>query len=405
MIAQHTRVRLLPGRERSVLNRHPWVFSGALEQADAVGGGPAIVDVWSHDGGWLARGLLNPQADLVIRLLTWSQEQAVDGALIAGRVETAVRRREAGIAAENAMGPTDAFRLVYSEADGLSGLIVDRYADALSVRVFAGALVPFLPEILDALRRVTGLATIRVEPDAESVEREDIDPAAFEGLSSGPGDPVRIREHGLAFDVALTGGQKTGFFLDQRTNRARTAAHAAGRRVLSCHCYTGGFEMHAARAGAREVLGLDCSAPAVERAAAHAALNGFDALVRHEKADVPTALRRFRDERREFDLIVLDPPRFVFSRAQMEKGMRAYKDINLLAMKLLAPGGILATFSCSGLVSAVDFHQMLRWAAVDAGRDVRIVEQLGQPFDHPILATFPESGYLKGLLCRVDGAA
>lgn len=402
MIAQHTRIRLLPGRERSVLNRHPWVFSGALEQADAVGDGPAIAEVWSHDGVWLARGLLNPAADLVVRLYSWDEARAIDGALIAERIAAAVRRRESGIAAENVHGPTNAFRLVYSEADGLSGLIVDRYADALSVRIFAGALVPFLPEILEALRAATGITAMHVEPDGESVEREAIDPAAFAGLSTGSDAPVRIHEHGLAFDVALAGGQKTGFFLDQRTNRARTAAHSAGRRVLSCHAYTGAFEMHAARAGATEVLGLDCSAPAVAQAAAHATLNGFSDRVRHEKADVPVALRRFRDEGRSFDLIVLDPPRYVFSRAQMEKGMRAYKDINLLAMKLLAPGGILATFSCSGLVSAADFQQMLRWAAVDAKRDVRIVEQLGQPFDHPILATFPESGYLKGLLCRVE---
>ena len=197
-------------------------------------------------------------------------------------------------------------------------------------------------------------------------------------------------------------GQKTGFYLDQRENRLRTAAFAAGRRVLSAYCYTGAFDIYAAKGGAAEVLGLDTSNSALDQARLHYGINELTTPATYEKADVPVALRRFRDEGRTFDMIILDPPCFVFSNAQKEKGMRAYKDINLLAMKLLAPGGILASFSCSGLVSPEDFKTVIRWASVDAGRAVKVLETLGQPFDHPILATFPEGEYLKGMICRVE---
>jgi 23S rRNA (cytosine1962-C5)-methyltransferase len=196
-------------------------------------------------------------------------------------------------------------------------------------------------------------------------------------------------------------GHKTGFYVDQRVNRRRVAAYAAGRRVLSAYCYTGAFELHAARAGAADILGIDCSQPALDQAQRHHTLNGTTAPVRYERADVPQFLRRCRDSRQTFDMIVLDPPKFVVSRAQKDKGLRAYKDINLMAMKLLERGGVLATFSCSGLVEAADFRQAIEWAAQDSGRNVCIVETLGQPPDHPVLTAFPESEYLKGLVCWV----
>jgi 23S rRNA (cytosine1962-C5)-methyltransferase len=389
------------GRERTVLHGHPWIFSGAIESA---GGGdvrPGVADVVDADGRWIARGLVNPAADLRVRVYSWNPDPAVDGDLLARRVAAAVAFR-AALPPPAGGGPTDAGRLVYSEADGLSGLVVDRYGDVLSAQVSAAALAPYLPAIRDALTQASGVGRILFHADDDAVRREGIDPAALAAASTFPGGVARIRENGLAFDVDVGAGQKTGFFLDQRENRRRVAAYAAGRRALSVYCYTGAFEANAARAGAASILGIDSSEAALERARAHLALNGLAVPAEYRKADAPAALRRLRDEGRAFDLVILDPPRFVFTKAQKEKGLRAYKDINLLGIKLLAPGGILATFSCSGLVSEADFRLAVAWAASDAGRTVRILEALAQPADHPVLITFSESAYLKGLICRAD---
>jgi 23S rRNA (cytosine1962-C5)-methyltransferase len=392
-------VRLNPGRERSVLNRHPWVFSGAIAEAGDGSGSLAVADVLSSDGEWLASGVFHPAAELAVRIFSWRPDVTAGPALVAERIRDALGRRAAHIAAR---GPadTDAFRLVFSEADGISGLVVDRYADVLSLRVHSAAIATWIDEVLAALRDATGVSAVVVAAEPDAVEREGVDPAALAARSTHAG-PVRFRENGCTFEADVSGGQKTGFFLDQRDNRRRAAAWAAGRRMLSCYCYTGAFEVPASRAGAAEIVGLDSSETALAAARRHHELNGTTAPADYRKADVPKALRRFRDEGRTFDLIVLDPPRFVFSAGQKERGMRAYKDINLLAMKLLTAGGILATYSCSGLVSADDFQTMLRWAAVDSGRDVRVLERAGQPFDHPELVTFPESGYLKGSICEV----
>ncbi len=394
-------VRLKAGREHSALHRHPWIFSGAI--ADVVGPPAeplAVADVVSAEGAWVAGGVYHAGANLAVRLYSWAESEPVGPELLARRIEKACRRRREALRTVP-MPDTDAFRLVHSEADGVSGLIVDQYADALSVRVTALAIGVWIDPVLDALQVATGVAVRSVRADPDAVEREGLDGDAIASRSRGP-TVARFREHGAVFEADLASGQKTGFFLDQRENRRRTAAWACGRRMLSAYCYTGAFEVHAARAGATEIVGLDVSEPALAAARRHHQMNGTSVANDYQKADVPAALRRFRDERRTFDLIVLDPPRFVFTRAGRERGLRAYKDINLLAMKLLAPGGVLATFSCSGLVSWDEFSAMARWAAVDAGRDVRVIERLGQPFDHPTLLTFPESEYLKGLLCQVD---
>lgn len=390
-------IRLKRGRERPFVHGHPWVFSGAVDefQGDPVVGSAA--EVVAHDGAWLARGLLHPNAALRVRLYTRDQAQPLDDAFFAARVDAACALRERLFTEPER---TNAYRLVFSESDGLSGLVVDRYADVLSAEVSSAALVPFLPNILGRLAERAGTQRIRVAASDDAVEREQLDPAALP-VSSAPAQ-VRIVENGFRFDVDLRSGQKTGFFLDQRMNRVRVASYARGRKMLSAYCYTGGFEVCAAAGGAAKIVGVDRSEDALARAKAHHALNRTTAPVEYLKADVPDALRRFRDAGETFDLVVLDPPRFVANRAQMEKGLRAYKDINLLAMKLLAPSGILATFSCSGQVSAEDFKTMVGWASVDAGRTVRILETLGQPPDHPVLAVFPESEYLKGLICCVE---
>ncbi|MDZ4198820.1 MAG: class I SAM-dependent methyltransferase, partial [Kiritimatiellia bacterium] len=241
-----------------------------------------------------------------------------------------------------------------------------------------------------------------VEADADEAEREGLDPSVLQAMSGEGERRVDIRESGLGYEVQPAGAQKTGFYLDQRENRRRVAAWASGRRVLSAYCYTGAFEVAAARGGATEILGLDASEPALVQARRHHELNGTSVPVEYRRGHAPDLLRKLRDEGRSFDLVILDPPRFVSNRAQKPKGLRAYKDINLLGMKLLAPGGILATFSCSGLVGPEDFQDVIRWAAVDAKRETRILDWRGQPADHPILATFPESAYLKGVIARVD---
>ena len=396
-------LRLKPGRDRSLRRRHPWVFSGAVARVE----GPAdasVADIVAADGVWLGRGLRHPTAELAARVLSWDRDAALDDAWIGRLIERALRRREETLAARAPARPTDAWRLVFAEGDGLSGLIVDRYADRLVVKVHARAWLPFLPGAIARLRGLTGARAVHVMAEPDAVRREGLAPEAVAALSDPIAPPIRIREDGLRFEADPLSGQKTGFFLDQRENRARVAAWARGRRVLSVYCYTGAFEVHAARAGAAEILGIDSSAPALERARRHHELNATACPVEYRKADGPEALRRLEAEGRAFDLIVLDPPRFVFGRAQMARGLRAYKDINRLAMKLLTPGGILATFSCSGLVSHEEFAALLGWAALDANREARVLEWLGQPFDHPILSTVPETAYLKGAICRVDPA-
>ncbi len=385
-----------------MLRGHPWVFSGAISAAE---GGPAssgVAEVYAHDGRWLARGLYHPQAALALRLYTWDESQPLDAAFFAGRLDAALALRERLFGAGGVDDRTDSYRLVFSEADGISGLIVDRYADVLAVQVGAKGLLPFFEGMLEHLAARTGIRSVHLAVDEDSVSREHLEPTLLRTSLAPAANRVRIRESGFAFDVDLESGQKTGFFLDQRLNRRRVAAYAKGRRVLSAFCYTGAFEVYAAAAGAAKVIGVDRSESAVERAREHHALNGTSAQVEYLKADVGDALRKFRDMGETFDLVVLDPPRFVANFAQKEKGLRAYKDINLLAMKLLAPGGILATFSCSGLVLMEDFKMVMGWASSDADRAVRIIESLGQPPDHPVLSAFPESEYLKGLICWVE---
>ena len=396
------KVRLKHGREKPIIQGQPWIFSGAVAAWEGTPVVGMVADVFAANGEWLARGLANPTTSLAIRLYTWQREQALDEAFFATTIARAVaRRRSLPGYGEGSNASTNAWRLIFSEADGLSGLIVDRYADVLAMRVGAAVLAPLVPMFAAELRRITGATTVHVAVAEDEAEREKLAPETFSTVSNTLPGLVRIRENSLLFDVDLMGGQKTGFFLDQRENRRRVAAWARGRRMLSAYCYTGAFEIYAAAAGATEILGFDRSSPALEQARAHHRLNNLTVPVAYERADVPTALRQLRDAGKNFDLIVLDPPKFVLNRAQKEKGLRAYKDINLLALKLLASGGVLATFSCSGQITPADFRMLLGWAAADARRGVQIVETMGQPSDHPILAVFPDSEYLKGAICRV----
>jgi 23S rRNA (cytosine1962-C5)-methyltransferase len=390
---------LKPGREKSVRNRHPWLFSGAIQRIDRDAQDGDVVDVHSDIGQWLARGYLNRRSQIQVRLLTWNAGQIIDEDLWRSRLQRAI----AGRAALAADPQTDAYRLVHAESDGLPGLVVDRYGDWLVVQALTlgvERVKPLLARLLIELCQPAGI-----------VERSDVDVREKEGLQSlvgmlhgqAPAGPIEILEHGQRFLVDLLGGQKTGFYLDQRPNRQRTAAYCQDARVLNAFSYSGGFAVDALAAGARHVTNLDSSLEALELGERNLALNGFDPDTQAEgvAGDVFQVLRDWRAAGERFDVVILDPPKFAHSQQQVDRAARAYKDINLLGMHLLRPGGVLATFSCSGLVSADLFQKILFGASVDAGRDVQVIERLSQGPDHPVLLSFPEGEYLKGLVCRV----
>lgn len=390
-------VRLLAGRERPVREGHPWVFSGAVASVAGDPGAGEVVRVEDHAGAFLGRGHYSPASRIRVRVLERDPEVPVDAGWWVGRLAASVERRRPLL--DDAAG---ACRLVYSESDLLPGLVVDRYADRLAVQVHTPGAERLRAATLEGLDRLVRPARI--------VDRSDDAHRALEGLGPVPAAPggsedgsgAVIGEDGLRFRVAALGGQKTGFFIDQRLNRPAVGARAAGRRVLDAFCYTGAFAVHAARAGAASLTLLDSSAEALAAAAANLALNGLGAVpCEARRGNAFEQLRRLRDEGRSFDLVVLDPPKLAPTRAQAPRAARAYKDANLLAMKLLGREGLLATFSCSAGIDAAFFREIVRWAAIDAGREVQVLGTLGQPEDHPVRLSFPESEYLKGLLCRV----
>jgi 23S rRNA (cytosine1962-C5)-methyltransferase len=387
---------LKQGREKPVQAGHPWIFSGAVAAWNGSPGPGSCVEVFAHDRTWVGRGLANPQGSLAIRVYTRDEAQALETSYFAAKLDAAIAWREQVVLP--AEPDTDSFRLCFSESDGLSGLVVDRYADHASLHLNTSLLLPHLPAFRDVLTARGLTTTVQIDSDSFAKEGGAAPPAMSD---TTPSRRITIRESGFSYEVDPAAGQKTGFYLDQRVNRRRVAAYARDRRCLSAYCYTGGFETNLARAGAASITGLDRSEPAIAQARINQSLNPGGTPVDYLVADVPEQLRSYRDHRTTFDLIVLDPPKFVHNQGQIEKGLRAYKDINRLAMKLLTPGGILATFSCSGWVKTGEFLKAIGWAAEDAGRDIQILEHLTQPPDHPVLLSFPESDYLCGLILRV----
>jgi 23S rRNA (cytosine1962-C5)-methyltransferase len=381
---------LRPGREKSLARRHPWVFSGAIDRVTGTPGPGATVAIRSAAGAFHAWAAYSPSSQIRARVWSWDEQAAIDDAFLHARVTSAIARR-AGLA-----GATDAVRLVHGEADGLPGVVCDRYGEVLVFQFASAGAERFRDSIVDAACEATGCPT--------AYERSDLDVRELEGLAPRAG-PIRgaaapsvtITEHGIRYAVDVAHGQKTGFYLDQRANRDRVRALAGGREVLNCFCYTGGFTLNALAGGAHSALSIDSSAAALELARENARRNGLDGGEWLE-ADVFAALRKLRDGGRGFDLIVLDPPKFAPTAAHAERAARAYKDINLLAFKLLRPAGVLATFSCSGGVSADLFQKIVAGAATDAGADVRIAERLQADADHPVTLAFPEGEYLKGLV-------
>ncbi len=390
-------IKLRDGKERSLLKRHPWVFEGSIASGRADAG--ETVRVESHAGEFLAWGAYSPASSIRVRAWSFAAAERIDASFFERRIARAVAVR-ARLPIDS-----DAVRLVHGEADGLPGLVVDRYGDTLSAQFTAAGVERWKGVIADALLKVTGLQRLYERSDASVRELEGLPPITgwLRGAAAEADDTViTIREQGWQLTVDVARGHKTGYYLDQRDSRklfADSVRHFGVQRVLNCYSYTGGFSVAALAGGAAEVTSVDSSGPALERASAHVTLNGFDAT-RHTAidADVNATLRRFIDEGRRFDAIVLDPPKFASTAAQAERAARAYKDINRLAFGLLEPGGLLFTFSCSGGVSADLFHKIVAGAGLDAGIDGQIHARTGAAPDHPMTVTFPEGEYLKGLV-------
>ena len=400
-------IRLREGKERSLLRRHPWIFDSAIAKG---GGDPGeTVRVESHAGQFLAWAAFSPASKIRARAWSFDEGQRIDAAFLAAAVARSVRARSRFDIRSNGV------RLVHGESDGLPGLIVDRYADTLVAQFLSAGAERWKAVIADALLQETGLARLYERSDTSARSLEGLEPAAgwLRGAPTGstaPATELTIHEHDWKFTLDIATGHKTGFYLDQRDSRGKFAACARRlglQRVLNCFCYTGGFTV-AALAGMRaagaageggHVTSIDSSAPALQRAQAHVVLNGFDpARTDFIDADVNASLRRFIEEGRSFDAIVLDPPKLAPTAAHADRAARAYKDLNRLALKLLEPGGVLFTYSCSGGISADLFHKIVASAGADAGVDGYIVERLGAAPDHSMTLEFPEGEYLKGLV-------
>ena len=389
-------LRLKPGREKSLRQRHPWVFSGAIATADLPLESGATVDIMSADGAFVARAAYSAASQIRARVWTFDPREPVDAAFFGRRVARAVEARVALLDARHT-----GCRLLNGESDGLPGVVADRYADTVVLQLSSAGAERWRDTIAAALAETTGAACI--------YERSDTDVRKLEGLAPRVGvvrgtlpAEVLFVEDALAYRVDVAAGQKTGFFLDQRANRAAVRALAAGREMLNLFCYTGGFTLAALAGGAARVVSVDSSADALALGAVNLARNpGLPAdRVEWREADAFAELRKLRDRGAAFDLVVLDPPKFAPTAAHAERAARAYKDINLWALKLLRPGGLLATFSCSGGVDAALFRKIVAGAALDAGADASVVGHFGASPDHPVALAFPEGDYLKGLLIR-----
>ncbi len=386
-------ITLREGKERSLLRRHPWVFQGSIAKGGADAG--ETVRVQDAAGRFLAWAAFSPSSMIRVRAWSFDEAERIDEAFFERRIARAL-----GLRARLPIA-SDGVRLVHGEADGLPGLIVDRYGDLLSAQFLSAGTERWKGVIVDLLLAATGCTRLYERSDSGVRKLEGLAPATG-WLRGEGGTEVTIREHGWKLTLDVAEGHKTGFYLDQRDNRklfADTVKHFGLQRVLNCYCYTGGFSVAALAGGAQRVVSVDSSAPALARATAHAALNGFDAS-RHEArdADVNQTLRDALKNGESFDAIVLDPPKFAPSAAHAERAARAYKDINRLALRLLAPGGALFTFSCSGGVGPELFHKIVAGAAMDAGVDGAIYARVAAAPDHPQTLVFPEGEYLKGLV-------
>jgi len=386
-------IQLKAGKERSLQRRHPWIFESAIAQGSADAG--ETVRVESHDGAFLGWAAFSPTSKIRARVWSFSEADPVDAAFLVAACARSVKARG------RFNVKSDSLRLVHGESDGLPGLIVDQYGDTLVAQFLSSGAERWKDVLADALLAATGLSKLYERSDASGRKLEGLPEVTGWLRGTGPTELV-LQEHDWKLHVNIATGHKTGFYLDQRDSRhlfAQTTRRLKLERVLNCFCYTGGFTVAALTGGATHVTSIDSSGPALEIAAANVALNGFEASrATFMDADVNASLRKFAAEGRTFDAIILDPPKFAPTISHAERAARAYKDINRLAFKLLAPGGVLFTYSCSGGVSADLFHKIVASAGIDAQVDGYITERMGGAPDHPMTINFPEGEYLKGLV-------
>ncbi|AAU48472.1 class I SAM-dependent rRNA methyltransferase [Burkholderia mallei] len=423
----HT-VTLKPSKDKSLLRRHPWVYANAIDRVDGKPAPGATVIVRAHDGRFLARATYSPHSQIRLRVWSFDENEPIDHAFFKRRVQRALAHRRAMISG------TDAVRLVFGEADGLPGLIVDYYVaargaahtgDAAARAAEGGAAAPVAPgdgegrgqlvcqfmaagvehwkgAIVAAIVAATGCPNVYERSDVSIREKEGLEQTTGVLAGDAPPDTLIANENGVLYHVDVRNGHKTGFYVDQRENRALVAQYARDRDVLNCFCYTGGFSLAALKGGAKRVVSIDSSGDALALAQRNVAANGFDAArAQWLDADAFKTLRRLVDEGERFDLIVLDPPKFAPTRDSVDRAARAYKDVNLSGLKLLRPGGLLFTYSCSGAIDMDLFQKIVAGAAADAKVDARILKRLGAGVDHPLLTAFPEGEYLKGLLLQI----
>ncbi len=390
-------ITLNAGREKSLQRRHPWIFSGAVECIDGAPSSGDTLPVRDAEGKFLAWAAYSADSQITARMWSWSEQDVIDKAFFHSRIANALAaRRTLGLERDS-----NGMRLIHAESDGLPGLIVDQYGDVLVMQLGSAGADHWRETFADILQELCAPVCIYERSDSDGREREGL-PIRIGVVRGTLPDKVEVTENGLRFAVDVAAGQKTGFYLDQRDNRALTGMLAQDKDVLNCFCYTGGFSLYALRNGAKSVLSIDSSQEALHLAQANVKLNGLDSSrAEWQCADVFEVLRKLRDQNRKFDLIVLDPPKFAPTAAFAEKASRAYKDINLLGFKLLRPGGLLFTYSCSGGISDDLFQKIIAGAALDAGVDAQIVKKLHAAADHPVLLSFPEGAYLKGLVLRV----
>ena len=392
------RLILAKGREKSLLRRHPWVFSGAVARLEGKAQQGETIDVCDSNGKWLARAAYSPQSQIRARVWSWQQDESIDIAFFVRRFQHALVWRE-WLAERDGL---DSYRLIAGESDGLPSVTIDRFGRFLVLQLLSAGAEYQRPAIISALQQCF--------PDCAIYDRSDVAVRKKEGLELAQGTVtgdyppalLPITEHDMKLLVDIQGGHKTGYYLDQRDSRYATRRYAKDARVLNCFSYTGGFAVSALIGGCQEVISVDTSQDALDVARQNVELNKLDlARAKFQRDDVFKLLRRYRDEGEKFDLIIMDPPKFVENKSQLMGACRGYKDINMLAIQLLNPGGILMTFSCSGLMATDLFQKIIADAALDAGRDVQFIEQFRQAADHPLIATYPEGLYLKGFACRV----
>lgn len=408
------RVQLRPKKSLPFYGRHPWVLDTAVQKVtpvdEAVDVSGEVVDLLNDKGRFIARGLFNAKSRIRVRLLTWKEEEAIDREFWKRRIGQAIElRRQIGYEGPESRSPaavdplrgTTATRLVFSEADGLSGLIVDRYGDYLVLQPTALGTARRVEVIAGVLQELLQPRGIVLRSDAGAMKMEGIELADGQFWGEMPTEPITLVENGIKYSVDLCEGQKTGFYLDQRENRHAVARYCVGKRVLDMFCYTGGFALNAAKAGAASVLAVDSSKKALQLARENATANNSNNL-EFALGDGFEMLDQLQAESRQFDAIILDPPKFARSRASVLGALMAYHRLNRSAVALLPPGGLLVTCSCSGVVSREDFLLMLSGVAQKTGRDIQVLETRGAASDHPISATCLETEYLKCFVCRVN---